>query len=76
MRTTRSSSARHRTGQEVLSKGYKAENVEGSVLSLKTGVFASVEDLRVLIEKDSPAGGGFGAGRSGFRAALREQPAG
>jgi len=61
------------TQREVFSKGYKAENVEGSVLSLKTGVFASVEDLRALIRENSPADGGFGPGRSGVSRRVQRQ---
>jgi len=38
-------------GKQVFSNVYRASNVEGSVLSLATGVFASVESLRVLAEK-------------------------
>jgi hypothetical protein len=64
------------TGQEVLSKGYKAENIEGSVLSLKTGVFASVEDLRVLIEKTLQQAVDSALDDPAFRAALGEQRAG
>jgi hypothetical protein len=37
--------------KRVFSNLYRASNVEGSVLSLATGVFASVESLRVLAEK-------------------------
>ncbi|MGH8533666.1 MAG: YajG family lipoprotein [Gammaproteobacteria bacterium] len=39
------------SGRELFSQSYKKENVEGSLLSLKTGIFASVEDLRALTAK-------------------------
>jgi hypothetical protein len=37
--------------KEVFSKLYQTDNVEGSIVSLKVGVFASVEELRALAEK-------------------------
>lgn len=58
-------------GKQLLSKAHKAQNIEGSPVSLSTGVFGSIEELRVVMEKtlrqvvdealDDPA----------FRAALR-----
>lgn len=39
------------TGRQVFSKNYEATNVEGSILSVKTGIFASTEDLRLLTER-------------------------
>ena len=39
------------TGREVYSKAIAVDNVEGSRLSLKTGIFASVDDLKVLAER-------------------------
>jgi len=39
------------SGRELFSQPYKKENVEGSLLSLKTGIFASVEGLRALTAK-------------------------
>lgn len=42
---------RSKGGARVFSKVYRASNVEGSVLSPFTGVFASVEDLRILAQK-------------------------
>ena len=39
------------SGQQRFARTYSASNVEGSLLSLKTGLFASVDDLRVLLEK-------------------------
>lgn len=40
-----------RTGREVLKRPASANEVAGSVMSLKTGVFASVEELRAVIER-------------------------
>lgn len=39
------------SGREISSRPYKKENVEGSLLSVGTGIFASVEDLRALTQK-------------------------
>ena len=39
------------TGQQRFVRTYSASNIEGSLLSLKTGLFASVDDLRILLEK-------------------------
>jgi uncharacterized lipoprotein YajG len=39
------------TGQSSFSRSYSSANVEGSLLSFKVGVFASVEDLRALTER-------------------------
>lgn len=39
------------TGQQRFTRTYNAANIDGSILSLSTGIFASVEDLRVLTEK-------------------------
>jgi uncharacterized lipoprotein YajG len=38
-------------GQRRFSRVYKANNLDGSVMSLNAGVFASVDDLRVVLEK-------------------------
>ena len=38
-------------GSALFTRVYKADNLEGSLVSLKTGVFASVDDLRMLAEK-------------------------
>lgn len=40
-----------KNGQKVFSRTYRATNVEGSVFSPATGIFASVEKLRSLTEK-------------------------
>ncbi len=40
-----------KTEQQRFSRLYKADNVDGSVLSMDVGLFASVEDLRVVLEK-------------------------
>lgn len=40
-----------KSGQQRFSRTYSAANVDGSVLSLNTGVLASVDDLRVVLEK-------------------------
>ena len=39
------------TKKEVFVKTVKANTLDGSILSLATGVFASVEDLRAVTEK-------------------------
>lgn len=39
------------TGREILRRPASANEVAGSAMTLKTGVFASVEDLRVVIER-------------------------
>lgn len=39
------------SGQQRFSRTYVASNVDGSLMSVHTGVFASVEDLRALTEK-------------------------
>lgn len=39
------------SNQQRFTRTYTATNVEGSMLSLKTGVFASVEELRAITEK-------------------------
>lgn len=39
------------SGLQRFSRTYSASNVEGSVMTLKAGVFASVEDLRTLTER-------------------------
>jgi Uncharacterized lipoprotein len=40
-----------RAGKQRFIKTYSASNLDGSVLSLSSGVFASVEDLRATLEK-------------------------
>lgn len=39
------------TGHSRFTRTYSASNVEGSIMSLKTGIFASVEELRALAER-------------------------
>jgi uncharacterized lipoprotein YajG len=39
------------SGAKRFSRSYAATNLEGSLISLNTGVFASVDDLRVVLEK-------------------------
>lgn len=39
------------TGKQVFSQTYSADSLDGSLLSLKTGYFASVDELRALAEK-------------------------
>jgi uncharacterized lipoprotein YajG len=39
------------TGRQIFSQTYTADELEGSLLTLKAGVFASVEDLRAVAEK-------------------------
>ncbi|WP_043341094.1 YajG family lipoprotein [Belnapia moabensis] len=59
------------TGREVWSDRTKAYNVDGSILSLSTGVFASVDDLkRVALRSMSEAVDTL-LDKPGFRAALR-----
>ena len=38
-------------GQQVFTRTYTADNVEGSIFNLQTGVFASTEDLRAVLER-------------------------
>lgn len=40
-----------KTGQQRFSRRYTASNVDGSLMSLNVGIFASVDDLRVVLEK-------------------------
>jgi uncharacterized lipoprotein YajG len=40
-----------KAGQQRFTRTYSAANVDGSVLALDTGVLASVDDLRVVLEK-------------------------
>jgi len=40
-----------RSGAQRFVRSYTASNVDGSLLSLNTGVFASVDDLRVVLER-------------------------
>ncbi len=40
-----------KSGQARFTRTYAAPNIEGSLLSVSTGVFASVDDLRVTLEK-------------------------
>jgi uncharacterized lipoprotein YajG len=40
-----------KNGQQRFTRTYNAANVDGSVLSLATGVLASVDDLRAVLEK-------------------------
>jgi uncharacterized lipoprotein YajG len=59
------------TGREVWSDRYKAYTVDGSILSLSTGVFASVDDLkRVALRSMSEAVDTL-LDKPGFRAAIR-----
>ncbi|MBL6457204.1 hypothetical protein JMJ55_17850 [Belnapia sp. T6] len=59
------------TGREVWSDRTKAYNVDGSILSLSTGVFASVDDLkRVALRSMSEAIDTL-LDKPGFRAAIR-----
>jgi uncharacterized lipoprotein YajG len=39
------------SGQTRFSRTYTAANIDGSMLSLSTGIFASVDDLRAVTEK-------------------------
>lgn len=39
------------SGRTRFARTYSASNIDGSLMSLKTGVFADVEDLRALTEK-------------------------
>lgn len=39
------------TGKASFSRSYSSANIDGSLLTLKIGVFASVEDLRALTER-------------------------
>jgi len=38
-------------GQPHFTRTYSASNLDGSILSMKTGVFASVDDLRATLER-------------------------
>jgi hypothetical protein len=38
-------------GQTKFTRSYRTNNVDGSMLTLSTGVFASIEDLRVVMER-------------------------
>lgn len=38
-------------GQKIFGKTYSASNLEGSLITFEAGVFGSVEDLRVLVDK-------------------------
>ena len=59
------------TGREVWTDRTKAYNVDGSILSLSTGVFASVDDLkRVALRSMSEAVDTL-LDKPGFRAAIR-----
>jgi uncharacterized lipoprotein YajG len=40
-----------KTGQQRFKRSYSASNLEGSIVALNTGVFASVDDLRATLEK-------------------------
>lgn len=39
------------SGQKRFSKLYKANNLDGSLMTMNAGIFASVDDLRVVLEK-------------------------
>ncbi len=39
------------SGRQVFSKRFKAENVDGSLITLKKGFFGSIEELRLLTQK-------------------------
>ncbi len=40
-----------RSGQQRFVRRYTASNVDGSLMNLSAGIFASVDDLRVILEK-------------------------
>jgi uncharacterized lipoprotein YajG len=59
------------TGREVWSDRTKAYNVDGSILSLSTGVFASVDDLRRVALRSMSEAVDTLLDKPGFRAAIR-----
>ncbi|MBL6080489.1 hypothetical protein JMJ56_20955 [Belnapia sp. T18] len=59
------------TGRELWSDRTKAYNVDGSILSLSTGVFASVEDLRRVALRSMSQAVDTLLDKPGFRAAIR-----
>jgi uncharacterized lipoprotein YajG len=60
-----------KAGQHRFVRTYKADNVDGSMLSLSTGVFASVDELRVVIEKTLSEAVDKALDDSALRAALQ-----
>ena len=61
------------TSQQRFVRTYSASNVEGSLLSLSTGIFASVDDLRVLLEKTLRQAVDKALDDSALQAALQRQ---
>lgn len=59
------------SGQSRFSASYKANIIEGSALTLQTGVLASVEDLRLVIEKALRQAVDKALGDDSLRAALQ-----
>jgi hypothetical protein len=62
-----------KSGQRRFTHRYTADNVDGSLLSLKVGVFASVDDLRVIMEKTLREAVDQALDDSTLRAALRNE---
>ena len=61
------------TSQQRFVRTYSASNVEGTLLSLSTGIFASVDDLRVLLEKTLRQAVDKALDDSALQAALQRQ---
>ena len=59
------------TGREVWTDRTKAYNVDGSILSLSTGIFASVDDLRRVALRTMSEAVDSLLDKPGFRAAIR-----
>jgi uncharacterized lipoprotein YajG len=59
------------SGQRRFSRTYTASNIEGSMLSLNAGVFASVDDLRAVLQKTLGQAVDKALDDSALRAALR-----
>jgi len=39
------------SGHTKFTRNYRSNNIDGSILTLSTGVFASIDDLRVVMER-------------------------